>query len=173
MLANENGEKLLSNFIIDGVPMQRRNSTKWLGVQMDNKLDEKVIYLKYIFKVVRMTGYINHAREFLPRETLNMFYLGLIEPYFRYCCSVWDSCGTVIRQTTEKLQNRAIRTITYSLMKQSKLPCVQDMIQQVTVGIAYKAINNQVPEYLSILFNRVFTMTSKTLRNVSLNLIPP
>ena len=101
-----------------------------------------------------------------------MLYLGLDEPHFRYCCSVWGSCGTVLRQKIKKLQNRAVRIITFSpynaqtspLLKPLKLSSIQDMIQPETVGMVYKAINNQTPEYLSVLLNRVSAMTSRTIR---------
>ena len=36
-----------------------------------------------------------------------------------------------------------------------------------------KASNNQAPEYLSVLFNRVSAMTGKTIRNANINLRPP
>ena len=89
-----------------------------------------------------------------------MLYLGIVEPHFRYCCSVWGSCGTVLRQTIKKLQNRAVTIITFSpyiaqtspLLKHLKLSSIQDMIQQETVGMVYKAIDNQAPEHLSVLF---------------------
>ena len=82
---------------------------------------------------------------------------------------------------TSKLQNRAVRIITFSpynaqtspLLKHLKLPSIQDMIQQGTVGMVYKAINNQAPEYLSVLFNRVSVMTGRTIRTANINLRPP
>ena len=78
------------------------------------------------------------------------------------------------------VQNRAVRIITFSpynaqtspLLKHFKLPSIQDMIQQETVGMVYKASNNQAPEYLSVLFNRVSAMTGRTIRN-AINLRPP
>ena len=84
-----------------------------------------------------------------------MLYLGLFEPHSRYCCYVWGSCGTVLGQKFEKLQNRAVKIITFSpynaqtspLLKQMRLSSIQDMIQEETVGMAYKAINKQAPEY--------------------------
>ena len=110
-----------------------------------------------------------------------MLHLGLVEPHFRYRCSVWGSCGTVLRQKIETLQKRAVRIIAFSpynaqashLLKHLKLPSIQDMIQQETVGMAYKAINNQAPEYLSVLFNRVSAMTGRAIRNSNINLRPP
>ena len=131
--------------------------------------------------VVRAVGYIKHARHFLSRETLKVLYLGLIEPHFRFCYIVWSSCGIVTRQKIKKLQNRAVRITTNSpnnvtnipLLKHLKLPSMQDMMQQETVGMDYESVNNQVPEYLSVLFNRVSTMIGRALRNANLNLRSP
>ena len=36
----------------------------------------------------------------------------LIEPYFTYCCIVWDSIGDTQVAKLQKLQNRAARIIT-------------------------------------------------------------
>ena len=127
---------------------------------------------------MRAIGYIKYARKFLPRETLRTLYLGLVEPHFRYCCSVWGSCGTALRQKIGKLQNRAVRIITFSpynaqtspLLKHLKLPTIQHMIQLETVGMAYKATNSQAPEYVSVLFNRVSALTGRTIRNANINL---
>ena len=35
-LSDENGKNLLPNFTLDGKPIQHKNATKYLGVQMDN-----------------------------------------------------------------------------------------------------------------------------------------
>ena len=113
-LTDENGENLLPNFTLDGEPIQHKNATKYLGVQIDNQLKWKDHIFQVSSKVVRAIGYIKYARKFLPRETLRMLYLGLVEPHFRYCCSVWGSCDTVLRQKIEKLQNKAVRIITFS-----------------------------------------------------------
>ena len=180
-LTDENGENLLPNFTLDGETIQHKNATKYLGVQIDNQLKWKDHISQVSSKVVRAIGYIKYARKFIPRETLRMLYLGPVEPHFRYCCSVWGSCGTVLRQKIEKLQNRAVRIITFSpynaqtspLLKHLKLPSIQDMIQQETVGMVYKAITNQAPEYLSVLFNRVSVMTGRAIRNANINLRPP
>ena len=112
---------------------------------------------------------------------MRMLYIGLVKPHFRCCCSVWGSCDTVLRQTIEKLQNRAVMIIifipynahTCPLLTQLKLSSIQDMIQQETVGMVYKAISNQAPDYLSVLFNSVSAMTGRTIRNANISLKPP
>ena len=113
-LTDENGESLLPDFSFDGEHIQQKNATKYLGVQIDNKLKWKYHISQVSSKVVRAIGYIKYARTFLPRETLRMLHVGVFEPHFRYCCSVWGSCSIVLRQKIEKLQNRAVRIITFS-----------------------------------------------------------
>ena len=122
-------------------------------------------------------GYIKYARKFLSRETLKMLYLGLVEPVIPY--------GVLAVQFYDKkvkrMQHRAVRTITVSrcnaqtspLLKLLKLSSIQDIIQQETVGMVYRATNNQAPEYLSVLFNRVSAMTGRTIPNANINLRPP
>ena len=174
-LTDENGENLLPNFALDGEPILHKNATKYLGVQIDNQLKWKDHISQVSSKVVRAIGYIKYATKCVPRETLRLLYLGLVEPHFRYCCSVWGSCGTVLRQKIEKLQNRAVRIISFSLynaqtsplLKHLKLPSIQDTIQQETVGMVYKAISNQAPEYLSVLFNRVSAIALFTLHKLT------
>ena len=98
MLTDGNGEKPLSIFTPDGEPILQRNPAKYLGIQIDNQLKWKDHISQVSSKVVQSIGYIKYARRFLPRDTLRMLYLGLVEPHFKYCCSVWGSCGIVLGQ---------------------------------------------------------------------------
>ena len=96
-----------------------------------------------------------------------------MEPHFRFYCSVWEACGVTTRCTLEKLQNRAIRIVTDSpydapakpILRQLRLSSIAEMIRQESAGMVYKAINGQVPAYLSSLFNRISAVTNRILRN--------
>ena len=109
-----------------------------------------------------------------------MLYQGLVEPHFRFYCSVWGTCGITTRCTLEKLQNRIIRIITDSpynasakpLLRQLRLPSIAAMILQESASMVYKAINGQAPTYLSSLFNSISAVTNRILRNSNLNLKP-
>ena len=93
----------------------------------------------------------------IANQPLKMLYLGLVEPHFRYCCSVWGSCGVTTEKTLEKLQNRVIRMITNNaydvsvgpLLKQLKLPSISDMITQESTSMVYRAFNAEAPLYLT------------------------
>ena len=110
-----------------------------------------------------------------------MLYLGLVEPHFRYCCSVWGSCGATTRKTLDKLQNRAMRIIissTYDvsvgpLLRQLQLPSISDMIKKESASMVYKALSAEAPIYLTEQFTRVSVITSRASCSSNLSLRPP
>ena len=62
---------------------------KYLGVQIDQNLDWKE-HIKYVAsKVSRAIGFLKHAKSLVPSTTLINLYKSIVEPHFRYCCSVW------------------------------------------------------------------------------------
>ena len=81
-----------------------------MGVQFDQHLiwDEHVRFV--CAKVSRALGFLKYAKKLLPQETLSHIYRGIAEPYFRYCSSVWGSCGETKLPTLQKLQNRLAPT---------------------------------------------------------------
>ena len=174
-------ETLRTNFVISGEQIKQKPSFKYLGVHIDNKLKWKNHIKAVASKVTRAIAMIRHSKKLLPKHTLKILYQGLVEPHFRFCCSVWGACGVTTRCTLEKLQNRAIRIITDSpydapakpILRQLRLPSIAEMIRQESAGMVYKAINGQAPVYLSSLFNRISAVTNRMLRNSNLNLRPP
>ena len=54
-----------------------------------------------------MIGFLRHAKYFLPIASLKTLYTGIVEPHFRYCCSVWGCAGSTDINQLKKLQNRA------------------------------------------------------------------
>ena len=62
--------------------------TKYLGLQIDRSLDLKEQIKTVSAKVSRAVGFLKHAKSFLPKETLQTLYTGIVESHVRYCCSV-------------------------------------------------------------------------------------
>ena len=105
--SNQNLELNIRNNELDVV-----QKTKYLGVQIDCSLDWKEQIKAVSAKVSRAIGFLKHATKFLPRETLENLYTGIVEPHFRHCCSVWGCCGSSEINQLQKLQNRAARIVT-------------------------------------------------------------
>ena len=115
---------------------------------------------------------LKYAKKFVPKETLIHTYRGIVEQYFRYCCSAWGSCGETRLRALQKLQNRAARIVSNSsydtsatlLIKNLKWLTVTDMIKSDIATVTYNAITGLAPSYLSNLF------TKNTDRNIDINL---
>ena len=46
-------------------------------------------------------------RPFVALEHLINVHRSIVEPYFTYCCIVWDSIDETLAESLQKLQNRA------------------------------------------------------------------
>ena len=82
--------------------------TKFLCLQMDWSLDWKQQIKAVSSKVSRAVGFLRHAKSFLPKETLHTLYMGIVEPHFQYCCSVWG-CLTKINQSINCKNFKTVR----------------------------------------------------------------
>ena len=126
-------------------------------------------------------GFLKYSRKCLPRNTLSKMYKGIVEPHFRYCCSVWGNCRVTRLQTLLKLQNRAARIVTRSnfnssakpLIHNLKWPTISDIIRSETASIMYKSLNGLSPEYLSKRFVKNSTRNIRQLRNTETDLLLP
>ena len=62
-----------------------------------------------------------------PKETLQSLYKGIMEPHFRYCCSVWGCAGSSEINQLQKLQKRAARIITNSSFDAPSRPLIEKL----------------------------------------------
>ena len=151
---------------IHGKELDIVQKTKCLGVQIDCSLDTKEEIKAVSAKVSRAIGFSKHAKKFLPRETLENLYTGIVEQHFQYCCSVWGCCGSREISQLQKLQNRAARIVTNSSFDTPSRPLIEGLgwrtIEQL-ISIESKQWSSshsmswlrKIPEYP---FEKKFTM---------------
>ena len=155
--------------------------TKYLGVQIDFSLDWKEQIKAVSAKVSRAIGFLKHAKKFLPRVTLENLYTGIVEPHFRYCCSVWGCCGSSEIKQLQKLQNRAARIVTNSSFDSPSRPlierlgwkAIEQLISNESKTMVFKSLNGLAPQYLSSLFKRNSQCSTRCLRNTETDLRVP
>ena len=155
--------------------------TKYLGVQIDDKLqwDRHTEHVKA--KALRALGLIKHAKKFLPSGDLQKMYRGIVEPHFSYCCSVWGCCSETKLNSLQKIQNRAARITTNSpydasaapLLQNLGWPSIKDLIRKETATLTYKALNSLAPQYLGELFSKCSEGSDRILRSTETNLQIP
>ena len=114
-------------------------------------------------------------RPFINRETAVKAYRGLVQPYFTYCCPVWDGVGLELSEKLQKLQNRAAR-VTRSSYEVSSAPLLLELgwndlaknrVKQKAI-LMYKVNNYCAHQYLQKLFTP--NVSRYDLRN-SLNIL--
>ena len=155
--------------------------TKYLGVQIDCSLDWKEQIKAVCSKVSRAVGFLRHAKSFLPKETLQTLYTGIVEPHFRYCCSVWGCAGLTEINQLQKLQNRAARIITNSSFDAPSRPLIEGLgwktVEELASGesktMVFKSLNGLAPRYLCDLFTRNSSCSSYSLRDTGTDLWLP
>ena len=118
-------------------------------------------------KVTRNVGILKKVKPVLNRLNLIDIYRSLIEPYFTYCCIVWDSIGETQTKSLQKLQNRAARIITgasYLIRSNDVLDQLgwlnlAEQRQYQKAIMMFKIINGLTPSYLSDMFTRTSSLS--------------
>ena len=132
-------------------------------------------------KVFRGLGILKHANKFLPFSVLTSLYTITVQPYFRYCCSVWGCAGTTEINFLQKLQNRAATIATNSsfdtpsnqLIEKLGWKTINELIDIESKTMALESVNELAPPYLRSLFRKNSQSTSYRLRNTSTELRLP
>ena len=97
---------------VNGLTLQQVESTKCLGLTIDQFLTWRNHLQSVRQKVGCGIRILKRIRPFVGLEHLINVYRSIVEPYFTYCCIVWDSIGETLVDSLQKLQNRAARVIT-------------------------------------------------------------
>ena len=158
---------------IRGRDIEAIHHIKYLGVYIDHTMNWKKEIQLITTKASRAFGILNYSKHLFPFKTLNTLYTSIIEPHFRYCCSVWRYCGKTEVDRLQKLQNRAARIVSNSSCDAPSVPLIRclgwetidDLINQEIRTIIFKSVNNLAPQYLLDLFTRNSHSSSHNLRN--------
>ena len=136
---------------IRGNELQDATKAKYLGVVIDCSLDWREQIQSISSKVSRAIGFLKYAHSFLPMETVIALYRGIVEPHFRYCCSVWGCAGKTEVNQLQKLQNRAARIVTGSSFDAPSGPIIEELgwktIEELIESetMVYKSLNELAP----------------------------
>ena len=155
--------------------------TKYLGMAIDNSLNWKEHIKTVSTKVSKAVGFLRRSKTFLPQETLKTLYKGIVEPHFRYCCSVWGCASSNELNQLQKLQNRSARILTNSsvdtpgrlLIDRLGWKTIDQLIAEESKTMVYKSMHEMAPPYLCDLFTKNSTSSSYVLRHTATDLKLP
>ena len=99
---------------INGVPLQRCSSYKYLGLHFDENLNWK-IHIDYVCKKLSKTcGIISKLRHCVDIAILKTVYYALGYSYLRYGNIVWGSATKTVLEPLAVRQNRIIKIMTFA-----------------------------------------------------------
>lgn len=149
------------NVYINQNKLKNVESTKFLGVVIDDRLSwlHHTTYIKS--KIAKSIGILCKARKFLSQTSLITLYNSFIYPYLTYGVEVWGSTHDCYIQQIVKLQKRSVRIITSSkprehtepLFKSLKILPFSKIYLYCVTKLMFKYVKQLVPRTLLSMFS--------------------
>ena len=130
---------------------------KSLGIVIDQYLLWDIYLDEICKKVSAGIAAIRRLKPYVTRETLVSAYYALVQPYFDYCCLVWEPIGAKLSNRLQSLQNRAARVILGDRNEHGKSEEALNELQWKTLmqrrlvmkaRLMYRIIHGQAPAIL-------------------------
>ena len=144
------------------------NSTKFLGVWIDNKLKWNIHLDKLYIKLKCAIGMLSQGKNLLDTHTKKIIYYAQFFSHLNYCVGSW---GPMIKNCElhklESIQNKALRIIgidTKAKCLSNQILSVQQVIWIENVKFAYKCLNALMP--LPITMNAFSDQNGQSLTKV-------
>jgi len=94
--------------------INRADSTKYLGMHLDNKLNWDKHISKLESKLSCYSGIFYRIREYLSTNELKMIYFSLVYSHLQYAIGAWDSAIKTSLHRLNTIHNKIIKTISWS-----------------------------------------------------------
>jgi hypothetical protein len=158
---------------IDSEQIEEVKNLKYLGVQIDNKLDFKEHLNLVVKKIAKKTNFLGRISRKLTSVTKVMIYKSIILPHLDYCSSIIFMANKQDINKLQLLQNRGLRIILKKprrtnikwMLDALKMLSVQQRVNFNTLILIFKIRNKMVPTYLQDEILYTHEATTRTLRN--------
>ena len=149
---------------INGISLKRVNSSKCLGVEIDEFFTWDAHVTSVSQKVSSGIGVIKKIKPFVPTSNLISVYQSSVEPYLDYCSVVWDDISDQLTDKLQILQNRAARVITGAdyrmhtneLLTKLGWSSLKEKRNKQKAHMMFKIMNGMAPAYLKDIFTDRF-----------------
>ena len=132
------------SFKFCGTQLATKSSVKYLGIHLDSTLSwgkqTKEIRKQIKYKLSK----IKPLSKYLDSKTLFMLIRSFTFPYIRYCSTTWSTAAPHLIENIQSVCDR-----TQLLSKDIPEINVRSCINVDLATLAFKAVNNQTPSYIS------------------------
>ena len=145
---------------MDGKLIAMVDSVKFLGVQIDKKLNWKSHIDQVCSKLARMKGLLIHIRNKVNLNTAKLLYNSFFVPHLSYCCEVWGHAYKTNLKRIITLQKQAIRVVCKTHFLEHSMPffkatrslIFEDIVRVRTLRVVFQAVQNSLPSVLNKYF---------------------
>ena len=152
---------------IDGNIIERVNSFKYLGIEIDSDLKWSTHIRSLESEISRTSAFICKLRHFVDFDCLKSFYFAKVYSKLQYAIVAWGGCcdsklnrlnvlhNNVIRILTLKNMPSNIRLSTKTLFKSINMLQLKDIFQIELAKFMLKASRNDLPHGLNQFFTPI------------------
>ena len=152
-----NGHKIIPSMYI-----------KYLGIYLDSNLNGKFHCDLLLPKLKRAVGMLCKARHYVPSEELKSIYYAIFSSHLVYGCQVWGQTENTHTEKVFKLQNRAMKIISFSdlrsnpspIFKAMKILRLEDFITLQNCIFVHDFLKNKLPTCFNEYFQTVNSVHS-------------
>lgn len=149
ILAQKNKAVLNINLNINGNVLEQVKKYKYLGIEIDSKLEWTEHIKSLANKIIPLCGALKRTSNMFPRYLKRKIYFAIIEPHLRYGITTWGLASKQGINKVSVIQNRLLKilfelpwlTPTDRLYKNLKILPVQKLIYQEQCKLMYKIIH--------------------------------
>ena len=159
MLFRDKENLVTDHIVIDNEKIPESNSTKFLGLWMDNNLNWKRHTLILINKIKRNTTLIRNTKNIFNKDTLKLIYYTYIHSHITYGLNMWGGMVTKeVLSKIQKVQNSCLSMIQQKqkialTAKKEKILNISSLVQLEHLKLGYRMLHNTLPPKITSLLS--------------------
>ena len=150
------------NIKINGLAVEEKEYTKYLGILIDNKLTFSKHIQHVNSRLAKGNAILSMVRHFIPKSTLLNTYHAYIQPHIDYCLNVWGNTYKTLLLPVKRQQRKAIRLMNFKkkhdetaeLFSNDKVLPFDESLKLSSAKLIWKVNNSHLPPTLNTLFNK-------------------
>ena len=157
---------------INGTPLCRSKSTKYLGVIIDEDLKWSSHINQVESTISRNIGLIRRSQHMLDSRCLLLLYNALVLPYLNYCLQIWGSSYVSKFSRLITLQKKIIRIIDHAyylehtspIFKKYQILKFPDLVKASHINVMHNYLARTLPPIISDNFSLCQHNTQRAVR---------
>lgn len=163
---------------INNIPLQQKNTEKYLGLRMDSQLtwNTQIDYIRN--KLSSLLGSLRNIVRCIPRKLRYTIYNTLVKPHLMYLIEIWGSAAKTKLANLQIIQNKIIKmlfnypylTATSKIYEDTKIMNIRQLYTYNVCIFVRKALSKTI--HTNITLKKYKHVTKRSTRRASLIVLP-